>query len=88
VQGGEVVHAVLQVAHVAEEVLAHLRGGTDGAGWGEGWAVDGVGVRRQGFCGWGWVADEEGGHHDEEEDRGDWEDGEEVGVQADEGVDG
>ncbi len=28
-EGAEIVHAVLKVAHIAEEVFGHLRGGLD-----------------------------------------------------------
>lgn len=34
------------------------------------------------------MSDEEGWHHDEEKHNGDWEDREEVRVEADEGIDG
>jgi len=38
VEGGEVSHAVLQVAHVAEEVFGRFGGRADGGGWSEGGA--------------------------------------------------
>lgn len=31
-EGAEIVHAVLEVSHVAEEVFGHFGGGFDGAG--------------------------------------------------------
>lgn len=39
-QGGKVLHAVLQVTHVAEEVFGELGRGLDGSGSGEGWAAE------------------------------------------------
>ena len=88
-QPGEVLHAVLKIAHVAEEVLGQLLHGLDGWGGGEGGAggcvleVWVVGDGRGG-CG---VAGDEGGDEEGEEEDGEGEDGEEVWVEADECVD-
>ncbi len=43
-EGAEVVHAVLQIAHVPEEVFGHFRGGFDSAGRSYGRAVEGIGA--------------------------------------------
>lgn len=65
-EGAEVIHAVLQVTHVAEKILGHFGGRPDGAGWGERRAVEGIGAVNYG--GWGrWMTEEVGGDHTEEE---------------------
>lgn len=84
----EVLHAVLQVAHVAEEVLGQLLDGLDRRGGRDGGPARGV---LEGGCegdGRGRVARHEGGDEDAEEEAGEGEHGEQVRVEADEGVDG
>lgn len=86
--GTEVIHAVLQVPHVAEEILGHFGSGFDNAGRREWWAVHGVSRclgdrrRRRG------MTDEECWDHDEEKGEGYGDDCEKVGVEADKGADG
>lgn len=85
-EGAEVVHAVLEIAHVAEEVFGHFRGGLDSAGGSYGRAIEGIGT--VGYGGrWCWVPDEVGGDHDEEEGSCERKDGQEVGIEANKGAD-
>lgn len=76
----EVFHAVLQIAHVAKEVLGEFLDGLDGWCWRDGRTAGGV---FEG-CGEGdrgsRVPRDEGGDKDSEEQAGEWEHGEEMGV--------
>lgn len=82
----EVVHTVLQVTHVSEEVFGHFSSGSDSAGRSEWRAVEGVCTVEYG----GWrsrMTEEIGWDHDEEENSCRWKYGEEIRVEADEGAD-
>lgn len=83
----EVFHAVLQVAHVAEEVFGELFNGLDRWCWRDGRpsrrVFEGCGERYRG----GGVPRDEGGDEDSKEQPGEWEHGEEMGVKTDEGID-
>lgn len=82
----EVVHAVLEIAHVAKEVFRHFRGGLDSAGRSYGRVVEGLGT--VGYGGrWCWMPEKVGGHHDEEESSCERKDGQEVGIEANRCVD-
>lgn len=83
----EVVHAVLQIAHVAEEIFAHLGSGTYGSRRGKRRAsADGGGVERGWSC-WG-VAYKEGGYHDKEKYDCYWKNSDKIRIEADKGVNG
>jgi len=66
VQAGEIFHAVLEVAHVAEEVFGEFFDGFYGGGGGKRGAGGGVGhlvvVWRGGYCWGGGMAGDEGGN--------------------------
>lgn len=84
--GTEVVHAILQVTHVAEEVLGHFSGRSDGTGRSKWRTVEGICAMEYGR--WrSWMAEKVGRDHDEEEDSCWWEYGKEIRVEADEGAD-
>ena len=78
----KVVHAVLQVSHIPEEVLRHLSSGFDRTRrckWRTVNEVETVvGCRRR------WMTDEVGWYEDEEEDADDGNSRDEIGVQTDE----
>lgn len=80
----KVLHTVLQVAHIFEKVLAKGIHGLDGAGGGARRAIGTVGQLAlvDGMAG------HEGRNQDADEQNGKREDNQEVGVEADEGVDG
>jgi coenzyme F420-reducing hydrogenase alpha subunit len=78
-RAAEVLHAILQVAHIAEEVLAKFRCRADLRRRGERGAGEGVEVF-EGDEGGRRVASKEGGEHDEVEGHGEGEDAEGVGV--------
>lgn len=82
----EIIHAVLEIAHIAEEVFGHFGGGFDGSGWGQWGPVERVGAVSYGGrrCG---MSDEVGGDHDEEKSCCYREGGEEIGVKTDECTD-
>lgn len=83
----EVVHAVLQITHITEEVFAHLSSGTNGSRRGER-RTTADGRRIKWSCRrWG-VAYKEGGYHDEEKYNCYWKNRKEIGIEADEGVNG
>jgi len=83
----KVGHAVLKVAHVAEEVLGHFSSRLDRSWWSQRWACE----REFGmytWLRWWWVSNQIGGHHHEKEGACNGENGEEVWVEADEGEHG
>lgn len=87
----EVLHAVLQVAHVAEEVLAELLDGPHRGRGGErrtARRVPHVLLAGERPLGRGRVPGEEAGDEDAEQEDDDGQDGDEVRVEAYEGVDG
>lgn len=86
-RSAEVVHAVLKIAHIAEEIFRHFGGGFDGTGRGQWRTVDRVGAVDYGGW-WCRMADEVGGDHDEEKSCCYGEDGKEIGVKTDECTDG
>lgn len=83
----EVLHAVLQITHITEEVFAHLSSGTYDSRRGERrTTADGGGIK---WSWWRWgVAHEESGYHDKEKYNCYWENSKEIGIEADEGVNG
>lgn len=91
VPGCKVGHAVLQVTHVAKEVLGSLRSRADGRRWSQGRACIFIigdcrrGRRCRGRCR---MPADESGYHDEEQTYGQREHEEEVRIQTDEGEGG
>lgn len=55
-KGAEVVHTVLKVAHVPEEIFGHFGRGFDAAGRGQRRTVQRIGVLTSGWGRW-WVSD-------------------------------
>ena len=81
----KIFHAVLQIPKIAEEIFGHLGDGFDFGCGGDGGAGGGVFIEDGGAVRGGWVPDYESGDHDEEEEDGAGEHGEEIRVEADEG---
>ena len=87
ITSAEIVHAILQIAHVTEEVFAHLSRGTYGSRRGERRAAANGGGVQWGWRCWG-MANEEGWDHDKEKYDCYWKNSKEIGIEADEGVNG
>lgn len=80
-RNGKVVHCILQVAHVAEEVPGHFGRRANYFGGGEWWTRHGVGgVVGVDSAWWRWVPLEKRRDEDEEKSDGDGKDSEKVRI--------
>lgn len=80
---GEVLHTVLQVAHIAEKILTELWRGLDGRRVREWRTTQWVEVGGEG-CRWRWVARQIGGNHNKEKAACKRQDRQQIWVDADE----
>lgn len=84
-----IVHEVLEISHVAEEILRHLRGRLQRPCWRKGWPTNGIlkGINRGHRGRWWRMAGQVCRHKEEKEDANERKYRKEIGIQADEGVD-